>query len=1135
MMRQLSSRLIAAATVLCISSMQREPATAADWPMLGRDGTRNSVSPERNPPTNWDIGKPIGDNPGQRVAGTSKNIKWSARLGSQTHSTPVVSSGFVWIGTSKSQKGSSNDSVLKCFRESDGKEVYEYLSPQRGTRHQDPGWTGLGSSPLIEGDRLWITTNRSEVVCLDIGPLFRIEGPPRERWKLDLMREFDTSPYVPLMGPPRSCSIGPSWNGRIFVTTNNGIGDDHKSVAKPDAPSLVCLDKETGAVHWKDNSPGANILLTQFASPTVVEIRGEVQVIVPQGDGWLRSFDPQTGKILWEFDANHKTVEYAVTSSSKPSRNSLLGNAVVYGDRVYIATGRDVDQGSGQGRLVCIDPTRRGDISSELAVDAANTPLPRRRTLAVDLKAGEKAVPNPNSGLVWEFTNCGREFSDVLHRTMGSVAIAKDLLVIGDVEGLVQCFDAKTGRRHWSYDTLDMFWGSPLIVDDYVYLASSLGEVMIFGLSSDPDVALRKLNGQSRSFRTMSLDAPIYTSPVFANGTLYVAATHELFAIAADKKSPDIDLRRAGYWPQWRGPNRDNASSEKGLLKEWPEGGPPRLWTAVCLGDGIASVSVAEGKIFTLGYSDESECAVALEETTGELSWATRIGPAVAENPLMRWLCQRAPTVDGAHVYTLTAAGELVCLTAAGGKEVWRKSYTVDFSSKRPSWGFCDSPLVDGDKLICAPGGPKAKIVALDKLTGKVVWKTETTGTENDGAAYSALVVADVAGLRQYVTVLSHGVVGVAADDGRFLWRYNNLSSGTGNSHTSLVRGDEIFCSNGWGRGIALLKLVRNGKDITIQEVYKKNVGSDAFQDSSALVDDHIFLSTGSSTTGVYWKTGEIDLTRRLRIEGGGRVAIVYADGSLYYRNSSGKMVLVEFARHEVAQRGIFSIPDFEQAAGVTSPVIAGHRLYLRDNSRLHCYDIRADALERPATPTRTITLDVPAAAVRAGGVPVTAPGERRPPRGVYVPTPHDVVNKLLALAEVKKTDVVFDLGSGDGRIVVAAAKGYGCKAIGYEIDAELVSLSREKAKAAEVDKLVTIEKADVFTVDITPADVVTLYLLPQQLEKLVPQLKKLKPGSRIVSHQFEIPGLKLEKTMKMESQETGEMHAVHLYLIPAP
>ena len=376
--------------------------SAADWPMLGRDGTRNGVSAEAGAPTEWSVEARTEDG---RVSRVSRGIRWSAPLGSQTHSSPVVSGGFVWIGTNSSKPGVDVHRVLKCFRVADGQQVYEYDSPKRGAWHNDPGWTGLGSSPLIEGDRLWLATNRSEVLCLDIGPLLRGEGPPRELWKLDLIKSFDIFPHVPVMGPPRPCSIGPSWNGRSFVTTNNGVGEDQKTVPKPEAPNLVCLNKETGEVYWKDNSPGNNILMSQFASPTVAEIRGQVQVIVPQSDGWVRSFDPMTGEKFWEFDVNAKT---SVFMRGRATRNSLLGNAVVHEERVYLASGQDAEQGEGLGRLVCIDPTKHGDVSSELAVEADGKPLPHRRVQAVDPKAGDKAIANPNSALVWDFVHCGK-------------------------------------------------------------------------------------------------------------------------------------------------------------------------------------------------------------------------------------------------------------------------------------------------------------------------------------------------------------------------------------------------------------------------------------------------------------------------------------------------------------------------------------------------------------------------------------------------------------------------------------------------------------------------------------------------------------------------------------------------------
>ncbi|MGA2254613.1 MAG: PQQ-binding-like beta-propeller repeat protein, partial [Thermoguttaceae bacterium] len=371
MFRMAPTRLLLAITIQFL--LAQHAIRGADWPMLGRDGTRNGVSSEVGGPTAWCVEEREGD----RLLRGPHGIRWSAPLGSMTFSSPVVSDGLVWIGTNNQRpgvrSGEGQYSVLECFRAADGKQAYEYVSPKLPERTQDAGWYGLGSSPLVEGDRLWVTTNRCEVLCLDIGPLIRGAGTPRELWKLDMLKKFDINLHFPIMGPPRPCSIGPSWNGRIFVTLGNGVSGDYAMVPKPAAPSLVCLNKDTGDVIWKDNSPGMNILLTQLADPSIVKIRNEFQVIVPQSDGWIRGFNPDSGEKLWEFDINAKVASYKLGGRS--DRNYLLGNAVVYEDRVYIASGRDMQQGEGPGRLVCIDPTKRGDVSSELAVDAAGRPL----------------------------------------------------------------------------------------------------------------------------------------------------------------------------------------------------------------------------------------------------------------------------------------------------------------------------------------------------------------------------------------------------------------------------------------------------------------------------------------------------------------------------------------------------------------------------------------------------------------------------------------------------------------------------------------------------------------------------------------------------------------------------------------
>jgi outer membrane protein assembly factor BamB len=434
-----------------------------------------------------------------------------------------------------------------------------------------------------------------------------------------------------------------------------------------------------------------------------------------------------------------------------------------------------------------------------------------------------------------------------------------------------------------------------------------------------------------------------------------------------------------GYWPQWRGPDRSNLSQEKGLLQQWPAGGPPLLWKAVGLGNGIAPVSVAGGRIYTSGYHQGGEFAIALDEQSGLCLWTAYLGASVPEDGihrLMRWLSQRAATVDDDRLYYVTALGELVCLQAADGKALWRKSYTRDFGARRPRWTFCDCPLVDGDRLLCTPGAREAAVVALNKKTGEVIWKAAVPGNSQSG--YAPLMVAEVGGIRQYLAFLSQGLVGVAAGDGKLLWHYDRISNGTTNSHAPLVRDNLIFCANGYNAGIALLKLVPKNREIQVEELYFQKFLVSSVQDSSVpvLVGDYAYdlgrtgmlLCTEMKTGKLLW---EAKGPRR------GRGSLTYADGHLYVRYSNGMMTLVAATPKAFVEKGAFPVPGNGKALGATAPaisggpvsgnalgatapVIAGGRLYLRENETLFCYDIRSSALRQPPREPRSIVLPPP-------------------------------------------------------------------------------------------------------------------------------------------------------------------------------
>jgi predicted O-methyltransferase YrrM len=395
-------------------------------------------------------------------------------------------------------------------------------------------------------------------------------------------------------------------------------------------------------------------------------------------------------------------------------------------------------------------------------------------------------------------------------------------------------------------------------------------------------------------------------------------------------------------------------------------------------------------------------------------------------------------------------------------------------------------------------------------------------------------VVAEPGGLRQYAVFLSRGLVGVAAGNGRLLWTYDKIAGGY--PHTPIVRGDSIFCASGFGRraGVALLNLVPGAEGTRVEEQYFVRQPLNAIQDGSVpiVVGDHAYeFDRQGLLLCIDVKTGQLTWQAK-RGTSPGRSSMTYADQRFYLHSADGKMALGEVTSTGYVERGSFSVPVHQPALGATAPVVAGDRLYVRENDVLLCYDVRANALNQRQQAPRTVVLPRPAAPnpdARAR----ERTGKDRAPDAIFVPTPYDVVEKMLELAAVTNKDTLYDLGSGDGRIVIAAAKKHDCRAVGYEIDPELVKLARAAVEKERVQDHVRIEHEDVFTRDLGGADVIMVYLPPRMLERLLPQLEKLKPGARIVSHYFAIPGAIPDKTITVASQEDGNEHRLYLWTIP--
>ncbi len=403
--------------------------------------------------------------------------------------------------------------------------------------------------------------------------------------------------------------------------------------------------------------------------------------------------------------------------------------------------------------------------------------------------------------------------------------------------------------------------------------------------------------------------------------------------------------RETAEWHQFGGPDRNLVSNETGLLRSWPEGGPKLLWTIDGLGPGYSSVAIHGGRLFTMGDQsldggERSQYVFAYDLDTRQRLWAARVGPPHSDGP------RSTPTVDGELLYALGTEGDLVCLETATGRERWRRSFPNDFGGRMMSvWKFSESPLVDGDRLVCTPGGDDAALVALDKRTGELIWKCAIPHLGDrgkDGAGYSSMVVAEIDGVRQYVQMLGRGVVGVEAETGRFLWGYNAIANSVANITTPVVRGNHVFATTSYKTGCALLHIRSEGDRFHADEVYFR--GPQDFENHHGgvvLVGDHIYGGNGQNRGGptcLDLLTGAIAWQPEPPARGS--TGLLYADGLLVFRYDRGTVVLVAASPTEFQILSQFDPPAGEGPAWA-HPALNDGRLYLRHGDFLLCYDLR--------------------------------------------------------------------------------------------------------------------------------------------------------------------------------------------------
>jgi outer membrane protein assembly factor BamB len=457
------------------------PLVSQDWPMWGGTAQRNMTCAMKNLPEFWDVN-------------SGKNIKWKATIGTNSYGNPVVANGKIFLGTNnenpRDPEITGDKGVLMCFRESDGKFLWQAV-----TDKLDSGWEndwpeqGVCSSPAVEGKRLYYVSNRGELICLDTegfmdgendGPFQdEVHKGPRDAdiiWKLDMMEELGVFPLFMTSSSPAV------WQDLIFTETSNGRDGNGETIPAPKAPSFIAVNKDTGKVVWQDNSPGDNILHGQWSSPALGQIKGDQQAVFPGGDGWIYGFSAQTGEKLWRFDLNPKDAVWPKT------RNYGISTPVFSGGKVFMSVGQDPDSGYGIGHTYCIDPAQRGDITE--------------------------------SGRVWQY--------DEINRSISTAAVADGLVYIPDFQGFLHCLDASTGKNYWTFDMLASVWGSPLVADGKVYLGDE-----------DGDVAVLKAGTEMKKIAEIDMGNSVYSTPVPANGVLYIMTRSDLYAIAGGAAGSD--------------------------------------------------------------------------------------------------------------------------------------------------------------------------------------------------------------------------------------------------------------------------------------------------------------------------------------------------------------------------------------------------------------------------------------------------------------------------------------------------------------------------------------------------------------------------------------------------------------------
>lgn len=385
-----------------------------------------------------------------------------------------------------------------------------------------------------------------------------------------------------------------------------------------------------------------------------------------------------------------------------------------------------------------------------------------------------------------------------------------------------------------------------------------------------------------------------------------------------------------GDWPQWRGPERTGLSRETGFLKQWPANGPSQSWSISNLGEGYGSMAIKGDRIYVQGTTASASAVFCLNRADGKAIWQASLGPKLTEG---RGNGPRStPTVDGDLIYVLTENGDLACLRTANGQRVWSKNILREYGGDNPRWLISESPLIDGNRVIVTPGGNGASIVSLDKANGNLVWKTSDL---SDGAGYASCIVADIGGVRTIMNFTDSAAVGVRASDGKLMWSHKSPANGTANCSTPVYADNKVFFTSAYGTGAALLNLNAQGGLVKAQEAYFTKEMQN-HHGGVVLVNGYLYGFSNAILTCIEFNTGKTMWKNRSV----GKGSITYADGMLYLFGEDNIVGLAEANPQAYVEKGRFNIQD-QGKPSWAHPVVAGGKLYIRNQGMLTAYDVK--------------------------------------------------------------------------------------------------------------------------------------------------------------------------------------------------